>query len=212
MNLNDIRTLFDYTEYANQLAIDAAEKLADEQLRRDVKISHGSILGTLAHMAGAEWVWLSRWQGTSPSEIWNDKTFADLNALRARWQQIEARDLQLYRVENDQDADRPLVRPVSTVLSGSVFFESVGGTERKLRPGELLRFGGASGTLVTLDLRDDGIAATFQGDVRELRTGVGEHPRSIMPTLLDWLRQRQGLSLLWATALYLFGVVTTPNM
>jgi hypothetical protein len=126
-----------------------------------------------------------------------------------RWQQIEARDLQLYRVENDQDSDRPLVRPVSTVLSGSIFFESVGGTERKLRPGEMLRFGGASGTFLTLDLRDDGIAATFQGDVRELRTGAGEHPRSLMPTLLDWLRQRQGLSLLWATALYLFGVITT---
>ncbi len=90
MNLKDIRQLFDYTEYANNLALDAAEKLTDEQLRHDFKISHGSILGTLAHMAGAEWVWLSRWQGTSPSEIWNDKTFADLAALRGRWQQIES--------------------------------------------------------------------------------------------------------------------------
>lgn len=90
MNLNDIHKLFDYTEYANHLALDAAEKLADEQLRQDVKISHVSILGTLAHMAGAEWVWLSRWNGISPSEIWNDKTFADLAALRTRWQQIES--------------------------------------------------------------------------------------------------------------------------
>ena len=90
MNINDIRALFDYTEYANALALDAAEKLTDEQLRHDFKISHGSILGTMAHMAGAEWIWLSRWQGTSPSEIWNDATFADLTALRARWQQIEA--------------------------------------------------------------------------------------------------------------------------
>ncbi|MEO6725647.1 MAG: DinB family protein [Blastocatellia bacterium] len=90
MNLDDIRTLFDYTDYANALALDAAERLTDEQLRHDFKISHGSILGTLAHMAGAEWVWLSRWQGTSPSEIWNDKTFADLTALRARWAEIAA--------------------------------------------------------------------------------------------------------------------------
>jgi uncharacterized damage-inducible protein DinB len=89
MNLNDIRQLFDYTEYANHLVLDAAEQLTDEQLRQDVKISHISIFGTLAHMAGAEWVWLSRWQGESPSAIWNDKTFADLAALRARWHQIE---------------------------------------------------------------------------------------------------------------------------
>ena len=94
-------------------------------------------------------------------------------AQAPRWQQIEARDLQVYRVENEQDADRPLTRPVSTVLSGSLFFESVGGTERKLRPGEMLRFGGASGTFLTLDLRDDGIATTFQGDVRDLR--ICEH-------------------------------------
>src|SRR5689334_12340295 len=90
MNVHDIRTLFDYTDYANHLVLDAAAKLTDDDLRRDVKISHGSIFGTLAHMAGAEWVWLSRWQGTSPSEIWNDKTFTDLDALRARWQRIES--------------------------------------------------------------------------------------------------------------------------
>lgn len=90
MNLKDIRQLFDYTDYANHLALDAAEKLTDEQLRHDFKISHGSIFGTLAHMAGAEWVWLSRWQGNSPSGIWNDRTFADLAALRQRWQQIES--------------------------------------------------------------------------------------------------------------------------
>jgi uncharacterized damage-inducible protein DinB len=90
MNLNDIRQLFDYTEYANHLALTTAARLTDEQLRQDVKISHGSILGTLAHMGGAEWIWLSRWQGVSPSEIWTSETFADLAALRQRWQEIEA--------------------------------------------------------------------------------------------------------------------------
>jgi hypothetical protein len=126
-----------------------------------------------------------------------------------RWQQLEARDLQIYRVENEQDTDRPLARPVSTVLSGSIFFESLGGTERKLRTGEMLRFGAATGTILTLDLRDDGIAAIFQGHVREMRSGTGEHPRVLMPTLLEWLRKRQALSLLWGTALYLFGTTMT---
>lgn len=126
-----------------------------------------------------------------------------------RWQQLEARDLRVYRLEDEQDRDRPLARPVSTVLSGSIYFESLGGGERRLRAGELLRFGGARGTILTLDLRDDGIAARFQGDVRDMRTGAGDHPRMLMPTLLEWLRQRQGLSLLWGTALYLFGVTTT---
>ncbi|MFN0109530.1 MAG: DinB family protein, partial [Blastocatellia bacterium] len=67
MNLNDIRQLLDYTEYANHLVLDAAEQLTEEQLRQDVKISMGSIFGTLVHMAAAEWIWLERWLGNSPA-------------------------------------------------------------------------------------------------------------------------------------------------
>ncbi|MFL5619069.1 MAG: hypothetical protein ACJ79A_11850 [Gemmatimonadaceae bacterium] len=126
-----------------------------------------------------------------------------------RWEQLDVRDLRLHRVEDLQDVARPLARPVSTIQEGSLYFEALGGTEQKLRPGELLRFGAASGTFLTLDLREDGIAATFQGDVREMRSGSGDEPRSLMPTLLEWLRKRQGPSLLWGTALYLSGIALT---
>ena len=119
------------------------------------------------------------------------------------------RELRVHRVEDDQGAVRPLARPVSTIQSGSVFFQALGGTERKLRPGEMLRFGAASGTFLTLDLRDDGIAATFQGEVSEMRSGSGDDPRSLMPTLLEWLRKRKRLSLLWGTALYFSGMALT---
>lgn len=95
MNLNDIRRLFDYTEYANGLALDAAEKLTEEQRRYDFKSSHGSIHGTLAHMAGGEWIWLERWKGTSHSRIWTADDFTDVAALRSRWRELETerRDL-----------------------------------------------------------------------------------------------------------------------
>jgi hypothetical protein len=126
-----------------------------------------------------------------------------------RWEQIVVRDLRLHRVEDRPDAARPVARPVSTVQSGSLYFEALGGTERKLRAGELLRFGSVTGTLLTLDLNPGSIAATFQGDVREMRSGSGDEPRSLMPTLLEWLRKRQALSLLWGTALYLSGIGLT---
>ena len=126
-----------------------------------------------------------------------------------RWEQLAVRDLRLHRVEDLAESERPLARPVSTIQSGSLYFEALGGTERKLRAGELLRFGAASGTLLTLDLREDGIAATFQGDVREMHSGSGDEPQSLMPTLLEWLRKRQALSLLWGTALYLSGIALT---
>ena len=73
MDQKDITHLFDYTEWANDLAMEAANKLSDENLRREVGISHKSIFGTLVHMAGAEWIWLERWNGRSPlkEEAWS---------------------------------------------------------------------------------------------------------------------------------------------
>lgn len=94
MNISDIRKLFDYTEWANGLAVDAAAKLSDEDLRRDCGISHGSIFGTLLHMAGAEWIWLERWQGRSPAGkeawagLWTVESCVDLAMLRQRWRDV----------------------------------------------------------------------------------------------------------------------------
>src|ERR1043166_2298059 len=93
MNLSDVRDLFDYTEWANGLAMDAAGKLSNEDLRRDVNISHQSIFGTLLHMAGAEWIWLERGNGRSPAKaeawsMWTTESCADLATLNQRWQDL----------------------------------------------------------------------------------------------------------------------------
>lgn len=93
MNLADIRHLFDYTEWANDLAMDAAANLSDENLRRDFGISHKSIFGTLVHMAGAEWIWWERWNGRSPAKaeawsLWSTDACADLPVLKERWNSL----------------------------------------------------------------------------------------------------------------------------
>jgi uncharacterized damage-inducible protein DinB len=93
MNLSDIKHLFDYTEWANDLACNAAAELADDDLRRDFNISHSSIFGTLLHMAGAEWVWLERWHGQSPAgkdawSPWKVDACPDLAILQRRWREV----------------------------------------------------------------------------------------------------------------------------
>jgi uncharacterized damage-inducible protein DinB len=90
MDQSDIRLLFDYTEWANGLALSAAAALSDEHLRRDFSISHRSIFGTLLHMAGAEWIWFERWHGRSPAgkeawSLWTTNSCADLAGLNQRW-------------------------------------------------------------------------------------------------------------------------------
>jgi uncharacterized damage-inducible protein DinB len=93
MNQPDIRHLFDYTEWANELAVGAAAQLSDDDLRRDVGISHRSIFGTLLHMAGAEWIWLERWHGRSPAgkeawSLWTPDSCSDLETLKQRWRDL----------------------------------------------------------------------------------------------------------------------------
>ena len=93
MDLTDVKNLFNYTEWANDLAMEAAIKLSDEDLRREVGISHKSIYGTLLHMAGAEWIWLERWHGRSPAKSqawaqWTTDSCADLLTLKERWRNV----------------------------------------------------------------------------------------------------------------------------
>lgn len=89
MNISDIRMLFDYTIWANHLTLDAVEQLSIEDQQRNVHISHNSIYGTLVHMLFAEWVWLARWKGVSPSAPLRVEDFPDVEAIRQRWRQLE---------------------------------------------------------------------------------------------------------------------------
>ncbi len=93
MNQGDIKFLFEYTEWANGLVLKAAAELSHESLARDVGISHGSIFGTLLHMAGAEWIWLERWRGRSPAgkeawALWTTESCAELATLKERWRVV----------------------------------------------------------------------------------------------------------------------------
>jgi uncharacterized damage-inducible protein DinB len=93
MTFAEVHHLFAYTEWANARVLAAAEKLPPEELLRDVHISHTSILGTLLHVAGADWIWLERWRGHSPvgDDVWAGWTPGDARSLeqvREKWQRV----------------------------------------------------------------------------------------------------------------------------
>jgi hypothetical protein len=143
-----------------------------------------------------------------PDQVDLDLTFAG-NVPGAFLPQLRVRDLSLFQVEGYMEPGSPGVRRLSTVLGGSLYLESLNGTERRLRAGEGLRFERSEGEIRTLRLAGDHIALDFRGRVRGMATGSDDNPRSLMPTILEWLRARQGLALLWGTALYVVGVVMT---
>jgi uncharacterized damage-inducible protein DinB len=112
MNLPDLRDLFAYTEWANALVLNAVADIDDPTLRADRKISHGSILGTLTHMAGAEWIWLERWRGQSHTgpgvwASWSPDAFADVAALRQTWRALETARGELLAALTDAELQVP---------------------------------------------------------------------------------------------------------
>jgi len=120
MDKSDIRHLFDYTEWANELALKAAAELSEENLRRDFAISHSSIFGTLLHMAGAEWIWLERWHGHSPTgkgawSLWTTDGCADLATLNQRWREVIDRRAQFI---SELDETRLPAELSFTLLNG----------------------------------------------------------------------------------------------
>ena len=121
--------------------------------------------------------------------------------------QLSANNLALFEIEEFVDSERTVVRRISSIESGSLFFVSLGDRERKLRPGEMLNFKQSQGEFRTLRLQEDHIELKYHGRVRGLSTGDGESRRSLMPSWFEWLSARHSLSLLWGTAIYLFGVI-----
>ena len=88
MTTDDVRSLYEYNAWANERILGACEKLSAEQFTRSVASSFPSVRDTLAHILGAEWLWLERWQGRMPTELPAARDFPDLESLRERWAEV----------------------------------------------------------------------------------------------------------------------------
>ena len=85
MQLDAIRELYDYNHWANQRVLSAMTPLTDDMFTRNMGNSFVSLRDTLAHILGAEWIWLERWLGRSPKALLSASDFPTLQALQRRW-------------------------------------------------------------------------------------------------------------------------------
>lgn len=89
MTPDEARHLTDYHIWARERALAALAELTPEQFRRDLGSSFGSLRSTVAHLYGADEVWLARWRGGAPRGLPPADQFADLAALRAAWAKLD---------------------------------------------------------------------------------------------------------------------------
>jgi uncharacterized damage-inducible protein DinB len=85
----DIRTLLDYHYWALDRMLDAVAAVSNDDFTAARGSSFSSMRDTLAHTYFAEWAWYSRWRGQSPTNMPALNQFADVDALRRAWKELE---------------------------------------------------------------------------------------------------------------------------
>ena len=107
MNAGQVRELFEYNAWADRRIFDAVAQLPTEQYMRDLKSSFGGIHGTLAHIVGAEQLWLARWRG-APGSLLKGSEVGSLAELRKIWDGVEADRTTVLRGLTDQSLESPI--------------------------------------------------------------------------------------------------------
>lgn len=106
MRVDYFITLYDYNDWATQRIMRAAAPLSDAQLAAPAPHCHGSLRGTLVHTLSAEWIWRSRWQGTSPPAPLAEDEFPTLAAIGARRHEEQRRLRDFLAALRDEDLAR----------------------------------------------------------------------------------------------------------
>ena len=103
--LEGIRDLYAYSAWANARILDTAARLTPQQFTT-AGDGFDSVRDTLVHTASAQWLWLERWRGNAPREFWDPASFADVAALRARWEELEAATAEYVATLREPDLTR----------------------------------------------------------------------------------------------------------
>jgi uncharacterized damage-inducible protein DinB len=91
MELMLIRGLYDYHQWANRRLFDVAVGHGEEMTSRraGTQFSVPTVRGMFAHLYGADWVWLERFNGHAPTRIPSGDDFPTMAALRSTWDAFE---------------------------------------------------------------------------------------------------------------------------
>lgn len=107
MNKQDILILYKYNQWANAKILNMASRVTPELYLAPASFPHGGLRGTLVHALSAEWIWRSRWQGTSPRALLKPDEFPTMEFLSARWREEEKKLMEFVDELTDERLNQP---------------------------------------------------------------------------------------------------------
>lgn len=127
MTIAEAREQFAYDDWANRRLSEALERLTEKQLGSAVASSFPSLRDTFAHIVLAEWIWLRRWLGESPTGAPSWVASSTLEQLQGTLSEVQS------------DRSGLLARLDDTGLGGLVRYRNTKGEEYAQPLGDLMR-------------------------------------------------------------------------
>ena len=90
MNKDEVQHLFEYNRWANNRMFKALSELTTEKFTSKLPNSHRSVRDTLVHIISGEWIWLKRWKGMSPEDMFQPEDYPDLASVQQKWGAVES--------------------------------------------------------------------------------------------------------------------------
>jgi uncharacterized damage-inducible protein DinB len=90
LDLGDAALLVAHMEWADALLLRAVVRLPEEEWVAPLPSSYGSLAGAVEHLFSAEWTWLQRVRGESPTELGPAGGARDRERLLSLWPPVWA--------------------------------------------------------------------------------------------------------------------------
>jgi uncharacterized damage-inducible protein DinB len=89
MTVDDLKSTFDYSYWANRKLFDVISQLTPEEFTQPIAGSFGSVRSTLVHILSAEWGWVDRSGGPKRGPQLKAEDYPTFESVRTEWTRVE---------------------------------------------------------------------------------------------------------------------------
>lgn len=108
MIIKHFQQLFAYNAWAWDRVFPSLERLDPAEYHKEREVFWGSLHDLAVHALSAEWIWLRRISGDSPTALLDPADFPDFAMVRATWLPVRSEWTRLLETLTAQDLPRPV--------------------------------------------------------------------------------------------------------